>query len=104
MNVPEPILKRICDLNKGDVFVYAGIKRRVVKVSDEFIHYKSLDWKSRSSSDKIGAKSLAKVEIVSFSNETIDQVKPKPEHHKANYTNIPTYQYKQDARDESRGL
>lgn len=104
MTVPEPILKRLCELNKGDVFLYAGIKRRVVKISNEFIYYKSLDWKSRSSSDKIGAKSLAKVEMVSFSNEIIEPVKPKLEHHKADYTNLPTYQYKQDARDESRGL
>jgi len=63
MNTLELVLKRICELQKGDRFLYFGLVHVVRRIENERIYY-SYENNGDNRFHSFGAKCQAKVEMI----------------------------------------
>lgn len=63
-------LERLCNLKEGDTFIYYGLEREVRIIDNKYLHYGTRGNDNHfHQSDKVGAKSKEKVQLIKRKNE-----------------------------------
>lgn len=73
MTSGEVKTKRTCELEPGDIFTYAGLMRKVIRIKDGFVEYGILGREWNIVIGKLSAKSQARVEY--HFNKEMEKIK-----------------------------